>query len=142
MANPFDYCPHCGENLQVLAAAAAPPAPREVIRREVTSAEKDRLWGFLPLPFQMVPFGVVSQNGEAVGLACADPDKRMWELRAGEAKLLEAPVSAPSASPAAAPINAPMPAFADAQPPTVPEHVCANDSSAIRENRGAARYGK
>lgn len=148
MATPFDYCPHCGENLAIVApvAAAPPPAPvREIVRREATSAEKDRIWGFLPLPFQMVPFGVVAVNGEAVALACTDPDKRMWELAKGEAKLLDAPVPAPSASPAAAPVNAPAAvptaAPAVAQPPTVPEHVCMNDSTSLRQARGAKRYG-
>lgn len=144
MANPFDYCPHCGENLAIVAPVVAdvPAAPvREVIRREATSAEKDRIWGFLPLPFQMVPFGVVTLNGEAVALACTDPDKRMWELAKGEAKLLDAPVPAPSASPAAASVEATTPTPVVAQPPTVPNHLCMNDSSSRRAERGAKRYG-
>ncbi len=141
MPNPFDYCPHCGENLQLTAEVAAPAAPaasvREVIRREVTSAEKDRIWGFLPLPFQMVPFGVVTQNGEAVALACSDPDKKLWELRLGEAKMLEQP-TAPATSPEPPP---PAPGPIIDQPPTVPNHLCMNDSSSLRQERGAKRYG-
>lgn len=144
---PFDYCPHCGENLKVLAeviapapAPAAPPAPvRSVVKREVTSREKDDLWGFLPLPFQMVPFGVVELDGKAVALACADPEKRLWELAAGESKLLEAPAPAPSASPSVVPAN-PPPA---ATQPTVPEHVCMNsDSASARAKRGGEKYGR
>lgn len=150
MANPFDYCPHCGENLKVLAevsapipeATAAPAAPeRAVVKREVTSREKDAIWGFLPLPFQMVPVGVLESGGAAVALVCEDPDNRLWELAAGESRLLEAPVRAPSASPAAGDVS-PVAMPPAATQPTVPEHACMNsDSAAARAARGAKSYG-
>lgn len=138
---PANYCPHCGENVQLLseaepAAAAAPaPAPAEIIRREVTTKEKDRIWGSLPLPYRLVPIGVMGEDGAENVLVCEDDDKRLWALSNGEAKLLNMVTPPPMPAP-------PVPAPLAANPPTVPLHNCYRlEPPGAREDRGRDRYG-
>lgn len=133
------FCPHCGENLQRMAGAAEPaPLQRAIIKREVTSSEVERLWGLLPLPFQITPFGVVVEgpSQEPVALACEDQqDKKQWELARGQVKNLSVGIQeAPSASP--------IPQLpATTAPMTVPEHLCSIEGDKGREDRGGKRYG-
>lgn len=140
MATPIKFCPHCGEDVRLAGdpGAAAPQgagAP-SVVRREVTSKEVEGLWGLLPLPFHVIPFGVVVDGaGAPAALACADDDGKDWALAGGEVRALDAE------RPAAASVPDPAPAPAS-QPPTVPSHVCnAADCPDRRAGRGAARYG-
>lgn len=135
----ISFCPHCGEDLRALTAPAAPAAPqRAIIKREVTSSEVERLWGLLPLPFQITPFGVVVEgpSQEPVALACEDQqDKKQWELARGQVRNLSVGAQeAPSASP--------VPQLpATTAPMTVPEHLCSLEGDRGRESRGGKRYG-
>lgn len=133
------FCPHCGEDLRAMLETGEDPAPqRAIIKREVTSAEVERLWGLLPLPFQMTPFGVVVEgpSQEPVALACEDQkDKKQWELARGQVQNLSVGAQeAPSASP--------VPTLpATTAPMTVPEHLCSLEGDRGREGRGGKRYG-
>ncbi len=150
------FCPHCGEVIEMLMAPAAQPeatapiAPAEgeveVVRREVTSTEKDRLWGLLPLPSRVVPIGVLTDKTQTViALVCEDDNKRLWACVNGEVKMMGElgmpAIPEPPAPPQAAAAT-PAPAPAPAQPATVPQHICNSDCSAAREARGQNRYGK
>src|SRR4051812_47432889 len=92
---PINFCPHCGEDVQMAADVAAAPAAapaqdvREVIRREVTTAEKDRLWGLLQLPVRMIPIGVLVDAAQTpIALVLEDEEKRLWVGANGEVKML------------------------------------------------------
>lgn len=135
----YKYCPHCGEDVQVLMggeapAAAASSGAKEVIRREVTTKEKDRLWGLLQLPVRLVPIGVlVDESKTPIALVLEDPDKRFWAGTNGEVKLLgELGVPDMPAPPVPGTTN----------PATVPSHLCNTDSAASRAARGSKRYGQ
>lgn len=134
----FKFCPHCGEDVGVLAdagAAAAAPAKQSVVRREVTSHEVEQVWGLLPLPFHIVPFGVVvDANKQPTALACQDNDGKHWALAGGQVTLL-GDVDGAEAAPL------PLPTPQATKPPTVPEHICNTDGESKREARGGARYG-
>jgi len=139
--NSLRFCPHCGEDLRAILEPSAEPAAapqRTLIKREVTSAEVERLWGLLPLPFQITPFGVVVEgpSQEPVALACEDQkDKKQWELARGQVKNL-------SVQAEAAPNASPVPQLpATTAPMTVPEHLCSIDSDKGRSSRGEKRYG-
>lgn len=141
--SPLRFCPHCGEDLRQLTEGAAPAeaaeatAPtRTIIKREVTRAEVERLWGLLPLPFHMTPFGVVVEGEEPVALACEDQkDKKQWELARGQIHNLSVAGSATTSA-------SPVPQLPDTtKPMTVPEHLCSIEGDKGREGRGGKRYG-
>lgn len=140
------FCPHCGEDVQMLtdagvaspAAAALEPGASKmaVVKREVTSKEIENLWGNLPLPFHIIPFGVVVDAAQTpLALACHDNDGGRWALARGETRML-GDVGIPEL-PGAAQDSPSL-----AQPMTVPDHLCNSDNANARADRGQARYGK
>lgn len=140
------FCPHCGEDVQMAAeGGVATPAAAElqpgatkmaVVKREVTSKEIENLWGNLPMPFHIIPFGVVVDESQTpLGLACHDNDGNRWVLARGETRAL-GDVGIPELP------GATQDPPSIAKPMTVPDHLCNNDNARTREDRGQARYGK
>lgn len=127
----INFCPHCGQDL---APKPAPTEEKQVIRREVTTAEKDRLWGLLHLPVDLVPIGVlVDASASPIALVLDDKEKRLWAGAHGEVKML-GDFGVPD-------MPAP-PVPGNGHPATVPSHLCNTSSKSESERRGRERYGR
>ena len=138
LENSLCFCPHCGEDLRaplipsldvpfLIESSPAPMTRRQIIKREVTTQEIEALWGLIPLPTGMRPFGIITDGISDVpqALACesnAFKDDKIWELRTGESKLFDPEIpTKPSV--------------------TAPEHVCSVDTMEKREQLGNSQYG-
>lgn len=151
MGNAIKFCPHCGENVQLLSdapsgvPAAAGAGAQEVVRREVTAAEKDLIWGLLQLPLRLIPIGVLSDSaGETLALVLEDPESRLWLGSNGEVKML-GDIGIPGMPPPP-PENGGRPATVPNHPSpsgmenNLSAHIC-RTSAGENESRGQARYG-
>ena len=138
--NSLFFCHHCGEDLRAplmaspdeptLTPEAVQPASaprRQVTKREVTTREVEAIWGLVPLPTGISPFGVITDGVSDVpqSLACESneyKDNKIWELVKGEQKLFDA--EAPGMSTTVS-----------------KEHLCALDTVDDREALGNSQYG-
>ena len=130
--NDISFCPHCGSDLRPLAKPAVPaeqpgttPIPRKaVLQRELTQQDIESLWGMMPFPAGIKPFGIVTDgiSQDAISIAAESLDGKLWELAKGQVRMLD--LDAPAAG------------------QTVPQtHVCNAMSAGEKETLGSQIYG-